>query len=105
MKNEYGKYELYIGLKDQDSYEEIFDVNDFIKILSKICTNKELGFSLTTQLGGYSHNKGYVTETSLRITLVGVSKKEVLEIGELLKELINTDTILITAEDCEYIFR
>lgn len=98
------KYEIYVGLKDQDTYEEIFDPEIFTKVLAKVCHKKEIGFSLTTQLGGYTHNKGYVTETSLRITLIGINEKEVHELGEYLKELINTDTILITKEDCEYLF-
>lgn len=98
------KYEIFIGLKDKDTYEEIFDVNIFAQVLSHKCANKRIGFSLCTQLGGYTHNKGYVTETSLRITLIGINEEEVYSLGEYLKELINTDTILITNEDCEYIF-
>lgn len=98
------KYEIYVGLKDQETYEEIFDPEIFAKVLAKKCHNKEIGFSLTTQLGGYTHNKGYVTETSLRVTLIGVNEEEVNELGAYLKELINTDTILVTKEECEYLF-
>lgn len=98
------KYEIYVGLKDKDTYKEIFDPDIFASVLSKKCHKKQIGFSLTTQLGGYTHNKGYVTETSLRVTLVGVNEDEVKELGDYLKELINTDTILITKEECEYIF-
>lgn len=99
------KYELYIGLKDKETLDEIFAAEDFAKILSRQCTNKQIGFSMTAQLGGYSHNKGYVTETSLRITMFGIKEKEVYELGEKLKELINTDTIMITKEECEYYYR
>lgn len=98
------KYEIYIGLKDQETYEELFSVDDFVKILSHICNNKKIGFSLTTQVGGYSHNKGYVTETSLRITLFGIEEDEVNKLGVLLKDVVNTDTIMITSEDCEFYF-
>lgn len=97
-------YEIYIGLKDQDTYEELFSVDDFNIILAKICSRKEIGFSLTTQLGGYSHNKGYVTETSLRITLLGANEDEVIKISNALKDLINTDTIMITVRECEYCY-
>lgn len=98
------KYEIYVGLKDKETYTEIFDPEIFAQVVAKICHRKNIGFSLTTQLGGYSHNKGYVTETSLRVTLVGVNENEVKEIGEFLKELINTDTILYTKEECDFIF-
>ena len=95
------KYEIYVGLKDQDTYTELFSTEDFMKVLSGLCKHKQIGFSMTTQLGGYTHNKGYVTETSLRITLFGIEEDEVLRLGGLLKDIINTDTILITSEDCD----
>lgn len=98
------RYEIYVGLKDQDSYEEIFDPYYFSKVISQIGSTHKFGFSLTTQLGGYTHKKGYVTETSLRITLVGLEKEKVYKIGDILKELVNTDTIMITCEDVFYNF-
>lgn len=99
------KFEIYIGLKDKSTYEEIFSVEDFVKILSEYCKNDNIGFSMTSQVGGYSHDKGYVTETSLRITLFGVEEKSVVELAKNLKKMVNTDTIMITCEDCEYGFQ
>ena len=99
------KYEIYVGLKDQDTLNELFSPDDFAHIMSGLCREDKIGFSLTTQLGGYAHNKGYVTETSLRVTLVGVSREETDAIAGALKELINTDTVMITSEECEYEFR
>lgn len=98
------KYEIYIGLKDQKTYEELFTVEDFAKELALHCTKKKIGFSLVTQLGGYTHNKGYVTETSVRITLFGIEEKEMRELGLALKKMVNTDTIMITCEESEYYF-
>lgn len=98
------KYEIYIGLKDQDTYEEIFTVEDFVKILSEHCIEKRIGFSVLQQVGGYSHNLGYVTETSVRITLFGISEDEVVSMGDDLKKLVNTDTIMITSEESEYFY-
>ena len=97
-------YEIFVGIKDKDSYEELFSVDDFKKILTEICTEKEIGFSLVQQTGGYSHNKGYTTETSLRIILIGINEEEVELIGEKLKKIINTDTILITKSEIEFCF-
>ena len=98
------KYEIFVGLKDKDSYEEVFDAEDFKNILAEICTEKEIGFSLLTQMGGYSHNKGYTTETSLRVIIIGIDEEEVRILGERLKSVINTDTILITKTEIEYCF-
>lgn len=98
------RYEIFIGIKDKDNYKEIVSVSDFKKILTEICSEKEIGFSLLTQVGGYTHNKGYTTETSLRIVLIGISEDEVHSLGNRLKEVINTDTILITKTEVEYSF-
>lgn len=98
------KYEIFIGIKDKDSYEEILDVEDFKKILTEICQEKEICFSLLTQFGGYTHNKGYTTETSMRVIIIGASEDEISRIGARLKAIINTDTILLTKTEIEYCF-
>lgn len=98
------KYEIFIGIKDKDTYEEILNVESFKKILIEVCTEKQISFSLLTQLGGYTHNKGYTTETSLRVIIIGINEDELVLLGMKLKELINTDTILITKTEIEFSF-
>ena len=98
------KYEIFIGIKDKDSYQELLTVDDFRSILTEICTEKQIGFSLLTQLGGYSHNKGYTTETSLRIILIGIDEDEITRLSERLKKKINTDAVLVTKTEIEYCF-
>ena len=107
MENRFTKgtrYEIFVGLKDKDSYEENFTVTDFKDALVSICKEKEINFSLVTQLGGYKHNKGYTTETSLRIVIIGINYEEVIKLGDWLKKKINTDTILVTSSEIEYAF-
>ncbi len=98
------KYEIFIGLKDKETYTEILCVNDFKNILAEICTDKQLSFSLLTQLGGYTHNKGYTTETSLRVIIIGANENEITVLTERLKEKVNTDAVLITKTEIEYCF-
>lgn len=98
------QYEIFIGIKDKDSYEEFLNVDDFKSILTDICTEKQICFSLITQYGGYTHSKGYTTETSLRVVIIGIDEKEVRLLGEKLKRRINTDTILITKAEIECCF-
>ena len=98
------KYEIFIGLKDKDTYDELLDVNDFVEILSEICKKRQICFTLLTQFGGYTHNKGYTTETSMRVVIIGIHEDELTLLGEKLKKLINTDTILITKTEIEYSF-
>ena len=98
------KYEIFIGIKDKDSYKEILNVESFKKILVEVCTEKQISFSLLTQMGGYTHNKGYTTETSLRVIIIGISEDELIPLSMKLKKLVNTDTILITKTEMEFIF-
>ena len=98
------KYEIFIGLKDKDTYDEIFNVNSFVEVLSEICEKREINFTLLRQFGGYTHNKGYTTETSLRVVIIGIHEDELTLLGKKLKEIINTDTILITKTEIEYSF-
>ena len=102
--NEGIKYEIYIGIKDKDSYLEILNVEDFKEILTEICTEKQISFTMLTQHGGYSHGKGYTTETSLRVVIIGINEEEVYLLGEKLKKKINTDAVLITKTEIEYCY-
>ena len=43
-------------------------------------------------------------ETSVRITLFGIEEDEVKMLGQDLKKIVNTDTIMITSEDSEYYY-
>ncbi len=97
-------YEIYIGIKDKDSYLEHITVEDFCKTLTEICAQKDIAFSLITQLGGYQHGRGYTTETSLRIVIIGANEPEITELGSRMKKIVNTDTIMITRSEIEYAF-
>lgn len=98
------KHEIFIGLKDQDKYEEILTIDDFKNILFEVCAQDDICFTLLTQVGGYTHNKGYTTENSLRIVIVGTSDEKIYKLGDALKKKVNTDTILITKSKLEYAF-
>ncbi len=98
------KYEIFVGIKDKDSYEELLSVDDFKHILKEICVEKQINFSLITQLGGYTHDKGYTTETSMRVVIIGANKGEIKRIADWLKIRINTDTVLVTKTKIEYCF-
>ena len=98
------KYEIFVGIKDKDSYEELLSVDDFKNILMEICLEKQINFSLITQLGGYTHDKGYTTETSMRVVIIGANEEEIKKIADWLKTRINTDTVLVTKTKIEYCF-
>ena len=49
-------------------------------------------------------DKGYTTETSLRVVIIGLDEDEVTLLGEKLKEKINTDAVMITKTNVEYCY-
>jgi len=102
--NEGIKYEIFVGIKDKDSYLEVLSVDDFRDILTEICTEKKISFTMLTQHGGYTHGKGYTTETSLRVVIIGLNEHEVELLGQKLKRKINTDAVLITRTEIEYCY-
>lgn len=99
------KYEIYIGLKDRETMLDRYTIDDFAKILAEECADKQIGFSMTRQLGGYAHAKTYIIEPSVRITLFGISEEDVFRLGERLAEHIGKDALMITREECEYFYR
>ena len=55
-------------------------------------------------MGGYTHGKGYTTETSLRVILIGIREEEVYHLADELKRIINTDVVLIPKTEIEYCY-
>lgn len=98
------KYEIFVGIKDKDSYLEVLSVEEFKDILTEICTEKQISFTMLTQHGGYTHGKGYTTETSLRVVIIGLNDHEVELLGQRMKKKINTDAVLITKTEIEYCY-
>lgn len=98
------KIDIYVGLKDNDKLIEKYTIEDIIKFLSKICTNKKIGFSLTKLFGGYVYNNNFLTENSLRITLLGIKENDLNELVDSLKERVNAKEVIITKEECDYKF-
>ena len=95
------KYSIYIGLLDMDSYEEIITVDKFRQILEEYCKNKKIAFSLSLLRGGYSHGKGYATENSLLIELIGIDHDSAERMALSLKKKVNTDSVMVTREYIE----
>ena len=98
------KYEIFIGIKDKDTYLETLSIDEVKDILKDVCKDKGINFSLLTQAGGYKHDKGYTTETSLRVIIIDIDEKEIVSLVDILKRRINTDTIMVTKTEIEYCF-
>ena len=87
------KYEIFIGVKDKDTYLETLSIDEVKDILKEVCKDKGINFSLLTQAGGYKHHKGYTTETSLRVIIIDIDEKEIISLVDILKKEL-TPTLL-----------
>ena len=95
-KNKLLKYEIIIGLKDKDTYEQILPTSKFISIVTSICKSNNIGYSIHTMDGGYIDNNGvYIQEKSLNISLMYVTRKQVLKIANILKDLFNQESVIV----------
>lgn len=99
------KYDIYIGLTDLKTNKEILSPEAFANELHTYCTRKKVSFSMVKQLGGCFHSQGYVTETSLRITVIGISEYELINLCSSIKRIANTDLVMVTKEEtnCYYV--
>ncbi len=94
------KYEIIIGLKDKDTYEQMLPTEKFIEIVTSVCKSNKVGYSIHTMDGGYIHENGkYIMEKSLSITFVYINKKQALEIAKLLKDLFNQESVIVLEQE------
>lgn len=95
-------YNIYIGLKDKETLLKEVTYEEFIEMISHICTAYNIGFSVKTMNGGYLSDVGkYILEESLELTLVGANEEQVMNIANTLKEKFNQESIIVTKTVCD----
>ena len=96
------RYDILIGLKDKDLLEQLMSTNAFVEIVSNICEQSKIGYSLKKMRGGYIMKNGtYIKEESLHLSLNGISEKQALKIAEKIKESFNQECVIVTKEIIE----
>ena len=99
MESNQETYNIYIGLKDKDILEQKLPTPEFVRLVSGICVNKRVEFSIKNMNGGYITNKGdYILEESLQLTMGGITQSQAIEIAKTLKEILNQECIIVTKE-------
>lgn len=94
------KYTLIMGLNDKDSKMQEISTVDAYKTVTNLCTSYTDGATIKEALGVYKHDNGViVTETSLQIDLLFISKEQVLEIARQLKVLFNQESIVLQVQE------
>ncbi len=88
---------IYVGLRDKDSHEQIFETEKYKDELKEICKSYHAPFSLQVIEGGYFHDDGtWVEENSLLITLIGVSRKTAYAIAKNVCSSFHQESVMIT---------
>ena len=91
---------VYIGLKDSEVYEQLFETEKYISILKNVCKAYRVAFSMNRINGGYFHEDGtYVEEESLVLTLLDVDEKTIEEISKDLCAFFNQESVMVTYTD------
>ena len=97
--------QIYIGLNDADSHEQIFATERYMSILKDVCRNYHVAFSVNTVSGGYFHDDGsYVEENTLVLTLMDTDKEIVEEIAKDLCVFFHQESVMVSNSTSEVFF-
>ncbi len=93
------KYTLYLGLNDKDTKVQKINTLEAYKICINILMKYTDGATIYEAQGIYKHNNGtFTTETTLRIELLFITEKDVLQIIATLKQVFNQESIALQTE-------
>ena len=93
------KFTLYLGLNDKDKKVQLINTIEAYKICNNILLNYIDGATIFEANGIYKHDDGTFTiEKTLRIELLFVDKKTVLNIVDDLKKAFNEESIAVQNE-------
>lgn len=90
------KFTLYLGLNDKDKKVQLINTLEAYKICNNILMHYTDGATIFEANGIYKHENGEFTiEKTLRIELLFVDKKTVLNIVDDLKKAFNQESIAV----------
>lgn len=96
------RYHIYIGMNDKEVLRQRCSTEDFIEMVSRICADYRIAFSMNEQIGGYMMSDGtFITENSLVLSIAGFTQEQVFMLAEELRQQLNQETIMISLEKPE----
>ena len=105
MKHETRQAEIYVGLNDSKTHEQMYEKEKYISILKNVCKSYQTAFSYDVINGGYFHEDGtYVEETSLCLTLLDTEEETVREIAKDLCAFFNQESVMVVYSNPEVEF-
>ncbi|MGN0721760.1 MAG: DUF3574 domain-containing protein [Anaerovoracaceae bacterium] len=103
--SENGKYVLYIGLNDKDTYSQIISAEAAKDIVNGICAKYVDGYTVMEANGGWVDETGTLTEEmSLVYTLCNVEEEDVVSIMNEVLTALNQNSILVERQDISFTY-
>lgn len=103
--NKQTQTQIYVGLNDSKTGEQIFGTEKYLTILKNVCHSFKVAFSVHRVEGGYFHENGnYVEETTLVLTLMDTQEETVTEIAKDLCAFFNQESVMVTTSPCSVVF-
>ncbi len=91
---------IYVGLNDAETKKQMFETEQYMEQLKKLCFTYHVPFSVGTEEGGFFHEDGeYVEERTLVLTLIDAEKETIRKIANDLRTLFHQESVLITEDD------
>ena len=96
---------IYVGLNDSVTREQKFETPKYISILTKVCVNYNVAFSLDLIDGGYIHEDGtYVEEKTIALMMIDVPKETVEEIARDLCAFFRQESVMVAEAPAKVFF-
>ena len=103
--SENGKYVLYIGLNDKDTYTQLIPTDEAINIVNEICIRHIGGYTVFSTKGGWVDETGTPSrETTLVYILSCAKEADVIAVMDEVLAALNQNSILIERQNVSSTF-
>lgn len=91
------KYILYVGMNDKDTHRQNITVLSAREVIMNTITGNGLdGATVSEAIGLYKHNDGtIITEQTLRVEILFATDKQIKDICDTLKRVLNQESIAV----------
>lgn len=97
------KYTLYIGLNDQDTYEQLISEDEAQNLISDICLKYVDSYTSSQRQGAYKNEKGVATrENSLVFEFYAATEEQIKSIMDEVLVKLNQNSILVEKAKVSY---
>lgn len=100
-----GKYVLYIGLNDKETYSQIIPTEEAKNTVNNIVVKYVGGYTVYEAKGGWTDETGTLTEeNTLVYHLSGVNEQDVISVMDEVLAALNQNSILVERHDLSYTY-